>query len=331
MKYWFAFLCLSLCASMHISEARGLFTPANSAIQLPAELTATGETAIGSTLWKSGEVHSTLTNREEDPNVISEAVIFGHLKNNTPLAGDISATNIRGIGVRWKATWRANNFPYGKTMSITNPAENSAGAAGYSGSSRYVQTIWLELVKTGPIQNGNLSVTNWVEASFFCYYAACRTWQVTASGTTRVSAAPVCSASPSIHVPMPPWILGGDSVASRTAHFKIVLSCAGGGTDTFTRPLVSLTDANDPGNTGNTLALDRNPDAATGIGIQILRDGKPLALGPRTSTAQQWEAGTIEQGTSTYEIALEARYVKTGAAVSPGIANGRALFTLDYQ
>lgn len=73
---------------------------------------------------------------------------------------------------------------------------------------------------------------------------------------------------------------------------------------------------------------------ATGIGIQILKDGVPLAYGPDSSVpgnTNQWSAGTIAQGVSQFKISLTANYVQTATAVTTGQANGRATFTLNYQ
>lgn len=330
MKNWIFTLGLLMSISMQTAEAYGYFTPSSSVIQLPASIPVANNTANGSIIWKSNVVKSDLRHDGAGGGGIVEnySKIFARVMNATASNKDIYATNLPGVGVRWKATWTAPDFPSGSTMSITRPEENASTYTGRLGNNAYVQTIWIELVKTGDISTGNLSIGTSVSVDFFCYLR-CNSWDVRTSGNPTVSSTPVCSAtSEPPNVPMPTWILGGDHVASQTAGFNIVLSCIGGGG--AIRPLVTLTDANQRSNTSNILSLSSLAGTATGIGIQILHNGQPVTLGPENGTAQ-WEAGTINPGTLTYRIPLEARYVKTGSAVSAGPANGRATFTLDYQ
>lgn len=333
MKYWILTLSLLIFMSMQNARARGLFTPSASVIQLPDSIQVSGNAADGSIIWKSSEVHSTLTNGPIGwgPD-LAEAQIYGTILSYAEEDGDLFATINPGIAARWKAIWRAPNFPAGVTMSINDPSQNSAGPSGYQYDSSYVQTVWLEFVKTGaPVRQGPLSFQAMATVEFYCDISTCRSWDITLSGNPVISTTPSCSAEPVPRVEMPRWILGGDSQASQTTGFKIVLICTGGDTDNATRPLVTLTDANERSNTSTILTLTPVAETAQGIGIQILRNGQPLPLGPENGTAHQWQAGSVGQGISRYEIPLEARYVRTGSAVSPGYAKARAIFTLNYQ
>jgi len=96
---------------------------------------------------------------------------------------------------------------------------------------------------------------------------------------------------------------------------------------------VTLTDATNTGNRSNVLTL--SPDSqAKGVGIEVLKGDTVLAYGPdsnATGNLNQWHAGTISTGMSTFSIPLTARYVQTDPVVTPGSANGRATFTMSYQ
>lgn len=74
------------------------------------------------------------------------------------------------------------------------------------------------------------------------------------------------------------------------------------------------------------LALDAatSGTAATGVGLQILRNASPLVLGSAISI------GT-PTATGAYNIPLTARYFRSAATVTAGQANASATFTLTYN
>ena len=63
-------------------------------------------------------------------------------------------------------------------------------------------------------------------------------------------------------------------------------------------------------------------DTASGVRIQLLRNGQPLRFG------QTWDFGTAPAGDTL--IALEAQYVRFGAAFGAGTITGEARLTADY-
>ncbi|MCA8302903.1 fimbrial protein [Burkholderia seminalis] len=116
--------------------------------------------------------------------------------------------------------------------------------------------------------------------------------------------------------------------------FSIKLQCSGGAAGTRTRAFVTLTDATNAANTSKTLSLSKSAKAATGVGIQILKDDVVLGYGPDSSAVgntNQWYAGTVKQGQDGMSIDLKARYVQISPRITPGSANAAATFTLSYQ
>ncbi|HBY9716921.1 TPA: type 1 fimbrial protein [Klebsiella aerogenes] len=139
----------------------------------------------------------------------------------------------------------------------------------------------------------------------------------------------------SISVPLgnvPATIFSGVGTYSSSVPFDIVLSCSGGSTGSYTDAYVTITDSTNPGNRSNILSLTSD-SGAKGIGIQILAGSTLINYGPDSSVVgntNQWSAGRISQGTSSFVIPLTARYVQTGNII-PGEAVGIATFTMSYN
>lgn len=325
----------------------GIFSPSTSSISIPTGITVPGNSPAGSILWKSAPISLNLSARQfgsENLVDIGRAEIFANIQSATKTPGysDVYSTNVSGLGVRWWATWRAPNFLSGSTMPITTNAENNPGAAGWRWTDdARAQDVWIELVKTGSIAGGQLSnLTMNAVLQFHC--GTCTSGTVSLTGSTRVVVGPSCTvANSALSVPMgavPISRFTGVHSTSDPQRFDIMLNCRDGAANSILRPHVTLTDANDISNRGtaltlNTAAASGRP-VATGIGIQILKDGTPLGYGPDSSApgnTNQWSAGTITQGVAQFKISLTANYVQTAAAVTTGQANGRATFTLNYQ
>ncbi|KWA02548.1 adhesin [Burkholderia cepacia] len=115
--------------------------------------------------------------------------------------------------------------------------------------------------------------------------------------------------------------------------FSIRLNCTGGDPDTSTNAYVTLTDQTNNGNRSNQLSLTKD-STAKGVKVQILKAGKLLSYGPDSSAVgnpNQWKAGNIPRGISSFEIPLTARYIQTESSVKGGTANAVATFTMSYQ
>jgi len=98
---------------------------------------------------------------------------------------------------------------------------------------------------------------------------------------------------------------------------------------------INLSDATDPGNRTDKLTLAARPGSASGVNLQILREGvvTPITFGPTTAVLNnpgQWTAGPITTTATNISIPLSARYIATGP-VKPGTVNAVATFTLFYK
>ena len=65
-------------------------------------------------------------------------------------------------------------------------------------------------------------------------------------------------------------------------------------------------------------------NAATGVGIQLLYDNQPMALGSEVAVGSSIDGGG-------FTVPLKARYYQTGERITPGTANGMLSFTMTYQ
>lgn len=96
----------------------------------------------------------------------------------------------------------------------------------------------------------------------------------------------------------------------------------------------TMTDANNPANTSNTLTLGEGTTAA-GVGIQILRDNTPIAFGPDSSAKgnfNQWYIGSANNtDNDIFTIPLRARYVQTDPNMVAGTVRAKTTVTFSYQ
>ncbi|MDR0240950.1 MAG: type 1 fimbrial protein [Burkholderia sp.] len=199
--------------------------------------------------------------------------------------------------------------------------------------------ILIEFVKVGPITakgklQGRIGGT-WARDGRYLFTS----YEITGS-ITITPKVPTCSVSTKkISVSMTPSgsiatrDFGGIGGTSPERDFGITLNCSGGDEGTSTNAYVTLTDQTDSSNRSNTLSLTTN-STAKGVKVQVLKDGKPLSYGPDSSapgTVNQWKAGNIKRGVSTFEIPLKARYIQTGSTIKSGTANAVATFTMSYQ
>jgi len=252
-------------------------------------------------------------------------VVFRGTSTQTGLYSTYS-TPVAGVGVRFKFT--GSNTPgYWPVTNYLVESESTINEAA---------TLHVELVKIGPITAGGAIVGE--VGGWFAQNNTAQIVSIVVTGTIEIRPrVPTCTvATKTIDVPLGPVLskrFTGVGSTSPEKPFKIALTCSGGDAGTSTRPFVTLTDKTNPGNRSTTLSLTQESGAA-GVGIQILKDGTVLGYGPDSSAAgntNQWSAGTIAQGTTSYEIPLSAHYVQTSPTITPGSADGRATFTMSYQ
>lgn len=237
-------------------------------------------------------------------------------------------TQIAGVGTRIRfggntiirGYW-PQSYNYGNQQS--SPINSSA-------------TLILEFVKTGPITSGG-KVTGEI-GGWFVENGATQVVSILVDGSIGiVPQVPTCSVTvPSINVQMgnvPAGAFTGVGSSSPSPEgFDIDLSCSQGDGTTPVSIYTTLTDATNPANRSDVLSLSANSQA-TGVGIQIMQNGKPLSYGPDSAApgnTNQWLAGSTTGGGS-FKIPLTASYIQTQPNIRVGSANGVATFTMSYQ
>ncbi|WP_426394875.1 fimbrial protein [Ralstonia sp. R-29] len=237
-------------------------------------------------------------------------------------------TSIAGVGIRFKFTPPTSILGYWPRSYNYGGAVNTSVSTGVS--------VVVDLVKTGPITAGG-SITGEV-AGWFAQNDTSQLTSIVVDGAIIVQPkVPTCTVStPSVQVPMgaiSTRTFTGLGSSSGAQAFNIGLQCSGGDPNTSTNAYVTLTDATNPTNTSQVLSLTPTSQAS-GVGVQILNGTTVLGYGPDSAApgnTNQWYAGNIAVGTSRFTIPLSARYVQTGATVTPGTANAQATFTMSYQ
>ncbi|WP_342316260.1 fimbrial protein [Lysobacter sp. FW306-1B-D06B] len=116
------------------------------------------------------------------------------------------------------------------------------------------------------------------------------------------------------------------SSTAKEKDFQVNLACSGGDAGTKTEVNMSLTDQTTPGNVSTALSLT-SASTATGIAIQIVRNGSAIGFNPVTN---KFKVQDVLPGNSTVDIPFKARYVRTGT-ITPGKVQGIAVFTMDYK
>ncbi|WP_280191291.1 fimbrial protein [Delftia sp. PS-11] len=115
-------------------------------------------------------------------------------------------------------------------------------------------------------------------------------------------------------------------------HFNLPIQCEAISNGLDNDVHIQLFDALNNSNNSSVLTTASTPSpgssapAASGVGIEILKDGSPLPMGTK------WKAATLIDGQAagTVQIPLAARYIQTSATVSPGSVQARATVTLSY-
>jgi len=220
----------------------------------------------------------------------------------------IYRTNLAGVGIRLTNTDLGEVLPY--TQERGDKSYVVIRGDGIKG----------ELIKTGEITSGNLlsGVLARGTASNQFYFA-----NVTLNGTNAISVSGCTVDSPSIAVPLNDhskrdFSGRGSGTAWRT--FNIDLDC------NWHAKIHIRIDAtlDKDAEATNVMALDPDPGAATGVGVQLAyQSGLAVEFGK--SHFYRLSAGGKEA------IPLQARYYQTQETIKAGLANATATFTLTYR
>jgi P pilus assembly protein, pilin FimA len=303
-------------------------------LSLPASITAPRDRSFGTplTAW----IGSGVTRMENSCTASNTTTTYGQARGVLTPTGKtlvdggatytVYATSLRGVGLILAAgDYSAAGIPLAPTATDL--------VKGWS-------TFWdanasVRLVATGdPIATGTLAATT--VGNFFVGEKSSGTTSATApiKITSTSLTAQTCSVdagsvnlSVSLGTTSAPGLAGPVGTTSGNAGFSVRLNCSTG-----MNVYMTLTDANNLGNTSDVLSLSPSPTQARGVGIQVRRDGTPVRFGPDSSVAgntNQFSIGASPNGVLT--IPFTANYIKTNPVVAPGDANAVATYTFSYQ
>lgn len=303
-------------------------------LSLPATITAPRDRSLGTpltawivsaqTLMHNGcTANDTSTTYGEARSVLSPT---GKSMVDSGTTYQIYATSLPGVGLIVAA--KDNNAGW-KALAPT-ATDLVKGWSSYWNFGAQVR-----LVATGdPIATGTLSAMT-VAETFIAEKSSGTTSTTSPIKITSTSVtAQTCSVDAgSVNIPVSlgttsaPGLAGPVGTTVGNANFNVRLNCSTG-----MNVYMTLTDANNLGNTSDTLSLSPSPTKATGVGIQVRRGGTPVRFGPDSSVAgntNQFAIGASPNG--VLDIPFTANYIKTNVVVTPGDANAVATYTLSYQ
>lgn len=281
---------------------------------------------------------------------------------SSPYKGEIYPTNVSGIGV---AVWYSNN-----TFTKNSPLErtNQPYTLTYGGHFGITAVFDVSLIKTGPIDSG--SVVNGVSIPTVIMYAGATegysglpltTLTVNFSGSVNFMSQ-TCQ-TPDINVSMgsyeiseffrkvgstTPWIDSSiklENCPTFTGYHdnKNPQAINGSGTPSGNSiasnilkvSLQPLTNFIDNGNGVFAVNSASGGKEATGIGLQ-LGYTPDINASPTTPTTiwkngDTWSVTPPNNGTANFRIPLAARYYQKSQVVTPGPADGKVVFTINYQ
>ncbi|MBA4707486.1 fimbrial protein [Aquitalea aquatica] len=198
-----------------------------------------------------------------------------------------------------------------------------------------------KLIKTGDIGNVNVSAIRLpvtYTLTFTGRFAgeistASNSFSGTAVGNYTVQNVSCTVNTSSLQVTLAsiaPTDLPGLNSTAKPTPFNLGLTCP---SSTSVAIYMTLTDNNNPGNTGNLLSLSPG-SSASGVNLQILRNsGTPTLV---NFGADSSAAGNLNQllmatgATGSQSFPFLVRYIRTGT-LSGGSVNGLATFTMSYQ
>ncbi|OMG71773.1 fimbrial protein [Burkholderia ubonensis] len=269
------------------------------------------------------------TNKKNATATVNCNSLFSWSAYNTgvgmPDSRNIYPTSIPGIGIRIFAN--RNYFPY--------IDKSYLGFDTVTWNENF--SITVELIRTGDITAGGT-----LNGAFAQYRKDDASGQVLvefsfANPVVIRPQVPTCKVTtPVVNVSLGQvraTVFTGPGATSQSIPFELMLACSGGAAGTTTNAYVTMSDPTTPANTSTTLSLSKD-SKATGVGVQILKNGTALGFGPDSNTPgniNQWKAASIAQGVDVVKIPLSARYIQTGSKVTGGSANALATFTMSYQ
>lgn len=268
---------------------------------------------------------------------------------------DIFPTNIPGVGVKFNfdPPWPATTFP-----NVVWEREMSLGYGTLTQGLGQFAHVTVELVKTGPIQQGNQQILGSSFPTFRITSGSKSPFpeqhvfaNVSFSGATVMHTKTCQLAAPNINVDLGRHDVNqftGPGVATDWVNFDIALKdCPpfyGYGDYAFTERTGAITGSNSDNavtigfrsvngvvESNPLLAkIESGPNAATGVGIELSQQNISGSI-PLDGSGGFDLLNLPKQDNASYLIPLKARYVQTDNTVTAGPANGAVVFTITYQ
>lgn len=275
---------------------------------------------------QGGNLIGIFTTLQRSPGTSSTAGSYSENGNSYTIYN----TSIPGIGFVVLSGVVAGGTSFGSTAMTGTSAQTIASGTVYLDTTITI-TTQVRLIKTA-----RLTATSYtLGKTTFANYAVSTNWatgggSVYMNGSTLSLQNTTCTVNtqnisvslPAINMDQLPAL----SSTTGSTPFSITLNCP-----SSKNIYMTLTDNSNPLRTTSIIGLDPTGSTASGIGIQLVRNGSPVLLGPDASTAgttNQFLIGLNQLGTIT--IPLSARYIRTGT-VQSGKVKAVATFTTSYQ
>lgn len=300
-----------------VALAQGvLIPPSNITFQMPS-ITIPRDARAGTVLDKVYDL-SRVEVKDVDCSFLQSTQVFG-----TPATGisKVYKTNVPGVGVKFSITKGWSGAYYAAPDSATsNPHAPTSSAQQY----RKVEYVAIDKIEAGTIVEAPYMVVTY---SGSCFPTV--SYRADIQGGVSVIKPHTCSLLTSrVNVNLPDVKASSLRNAGSTVGdtgFSIDLSC-----DKGSNVYISLTDKNNVSNRGGVLSLDK-ASTASGVGIEILMNQKPVKFGADSSVAGAVNQMLVGPSTpSLTSIPFTARYISLGKTAS-GTVSAIATFTMSYQ
>ncbi|WP_233848562.1 fimbrial protein [Paraburkholderia sp. HD33-4] len=324
-------LTMLLPGTAHAQCTQGSAGAPSLTISIASPITVARDAAVGSVI---GQGTATVTFNSAAPFGVhcttDASAVYTNLQGGGS-SGSNSVMPIGSTGIGYTLQANGQYFPSGARklpVSLFEPASCSQVAGGrcyaYLGP-----TITMQLIKLSPLVS---SQTLPPGQYFSTTVGGLNASTVSLASPVQIANQTCTVTTPSIgvslgNVPLSRFQAVGSS--SDTVPFQIGLNCSGVTTNYY----VTFTDNNDPANHSNALSLAAG-SSASGVGIQIVKDGSPVSFGPDSSAAgnlHQIFVGASAGSGSVVSLPFGGRYVKTSNTMTIGSAKGVATFTMSYQ
>ena len=306
------------------SFAQRITPPTNFEFKIP-NLTIPRDVKVGTVIGNVWDLGSLRVDNATCLPFTQSSQVFG-----TPVPGmtNVYYTNVDGIGVKFRITQGWNGGYYDAPGSNTSNFYSSSAA---TQQYRMVQYIAIDQVKSGVLQNIAAMPLPYMIVTYTssCVNNSPQSYKATISpGVTTITPHTCEVTTKNLDVRLPDVKQSALKTANATAgdtNFNIGISCTTG-----SNVYITLTDHNNVANRGTILTLNNN-STASGVGIEILRDGKRVNFGPDSPVAGTTNQSLVGSSSpSLNNIPFTARYISTGNTKS-GTVNSTATFTMSYQ